>query len=86
MFDTVRGTRPAACACPRGTDEAAGGRLTESEAALLERQDLRGLFTAGVHPVLVNAYARSIGKARDEYREILAGTLTTSEREVRWRP
>ncbi|MET9294659.1 hypothetical protein [Streptomyces sp. NPDC003077] len=81
VFDAIRAGSTGGCAGAPGTS----GQLTEAEAALLERQDLRGLFTAGVHPVLINAYARSIGKARDEYREILAGTLAEQNREVRWR-
>jgi hypothetical protein len=81
VFDAVRRASGGECACPPGD----GDQLTAEELSLLERQDLRGLFTQGVHPVLVNAYARATGRTRDEYRVLLAGTLADEDREVRWR-
>ncbi|MFI9076317.1 hypothetical protein ACIGW8_07405 [Streptomyces sioyaensis] len=66
--------------------ESAAFALTESEAAALDAGDLRALALQGVHPVLLNAFARLIGKSRDDYRELLIGTgSATQEVKPRWR-
>lgn len=60
--------------------------LTESERKALDTGDLRALATHGVHPVLLNAFARLTGKSRDEYRELLVGTGSPAlEVKPRWR-
>lgn len=47
---------------------------------------MRALAEYGVHPVLLNAFARLIGKSRDEYRELLVGTgVAVEEVTPRWR-
>ncbi|HLL37319.1 MAG TPA: hypothetical protein VK545_26280 [Streptomyces sp.] len=60
--------------------------LPESDAALLRAGDLRGLADRGVHPVLINAFARALGMTRADYRRLLAAGRPAARKGVaRWR-
>jgi hypothetical protein len=60
--------------------------LPESDAALLRGGDLRGLADRGVHPVLINAFARALGMTRADYRRLLAAGRPAARKGVaRWR-
>ncbi|MEU3526775.1 hypothetical protein AB0E62_23390 [Streptomyces sp. NPDC038707] len=61
-------------------------QLPEAHAAALADDDLRALSLHGVHPVLLNAFARLTGRSRDDYRGLLAGTRPSAEGvKPRWR-
>lgn len=49
--------------------------LTEAELAALVEPDVRALIHLGVHPVLLNSYARA-RVPRDRYRAVLADLST----------
>ncbi|QIJ62438.1 hypothetical protein [Streptomyces sp. JB150] len=69
-----------------GDAAAAPAGLAESDAALLRAGDLRGLADRGVHPVLINAFARALGITRADYRRLLAaGRPAAREGVARWR-
>lgn len=80
VFDAIRGVGGQDCTCRSASRSGPTPRETE----LLSNRDVRGLAKAGVHPVLINAYARSIGMTRDEYRVLLAGPLHQNDTETRW--
>jgi hypothetical protein len=52
--------------------------LTEEERAAVAAGDLRRLAEFGVHPVLINAFARKRGIGRDRYRTLLEGVSAAS--------
>jgi hypothetical protein len=62
--------------------------LTEEERAAVAAGDLRRLAELGVHPVLINSFARKRGIARDHYRTLLEGVSASAGSErtrPRWR-
>lgn len=59
--------------------------LDPAERQAFEGRDLRALYQLGVHPVLFNAYARSNGFSRDEYRNLLQDLDRPSTEVPRWR-
>lgn len=59
--------------------------LDESERRAVEDNDLRGLYQLGVHPILFNAHARSLGFSRNDYRELLRDLKDAPTEVPRWR-
>ena len=74
LFDRVTGSEPA-----RG-----GYDLSPDELDALTRDDIGRLYGMGVHPVLVNAYARYLGLMRENYREQLQPYALPNARRARW--
>jgi hypothetical protein len=68
-----------------GVADLAAYDLTEEEREALRRDDIAALYSMGVHPVLINAYCRSLGILRDDYRRLLAPLARPDERVPRWR-
>jgi hypothetical protein len=67
---------------PLSTD---GYELTGEERAAVEAADIRGLYQLGLHPVLVNAFARAMGYQRDDYAKMLSDLEREPEVTPRWR-
>jgi hypothetical protein len=59
--------------------------LTSDERAAVEAVDIRQLYQLGLHPVLVNAFARAMGYQRDDYAKMLADLEREPEVRPRWR-
>jgi len=69
-----------------GTAVVTGGYdLTADERAVVDANDIAGLYVLGVHPVLLNAWCRATGHTRDEYRRLLAPLALPETGEPRWR-
>jgi hypothetical protein len=75
------------------TSEAGGGResfdasryeLTDEERKAFDNRDVAAFYQLGLHPVLINRYARAAGYARDEYRKILEPFDQREGRKGRW--
>ncbi len=62
-----------------------GYDLTAAEQAAVEAADIRELYLLGLHPVLVNAFARAMGYQRDDYAKMLADLQHEPEVTPRWR-
>ena len=62
----------------------AGYDLTDAEREAVEKTDIRALYELGVHPVLLNSYARAMGFARQDYRKLLDGAGTQQGGTPRW--
>lgn len=58
--------------------------LTEQERSSLENHDVAALYRLGLHPVLLNGYARATGLSRDDYRGVLQVFTTPETRRARW--
>jgi hypothetical protein len=58
--------------------------LTEPERSAFEATDIGALYQMGLHPVLLNAFCRVSGFARDDYRKVLEQYATPEERKGRW--
>jgi len=58
--------------------------LTDEERKAFEQRDVGALYRLGLHPVLLNGFARASGYTRDGYREVLAAFATGEERTGRW--
>ncbi len=58
--------------------------LTDDERRALDDQDVRALYQLGLHPVLLNAFARAIGLRRDDYRVMLDGLHEERGVKARW--
>lgn len=80
VFDRLR-------ASERGQDSPPedGYELSGTEREALRNRDLRALTLLGVHPVLLNAFARACGITRDGYQLMLTGTAPAVEVSPRWR-
>jgi hypothetical protein len=74
-------------------DEQADGRagfdvssyeLSPEERKAFDDKDIGALYQLGLHPVLVNRYARAAGYARNDYRRILESYAKPEERIGRW--
>ena len=59
--------------------------LTEEERAAASGADLRALYQLGVHPVLINAFARAMGYQRTDYANMLRDLEPTTDGRPRWR-
>ena len=64
---------------------AQGYELSDRERAALDAGDIAAFHVIGVHPVLLNAWCRSIGLTRDSYRELLAPYRHEATERPRWR-
>jgi hypothetical protein len=80
VFDVLRAREKGAGRAPASSYD-----LTPRELDALEGNDLREMALLGVHPVLINAYARACGIPRGEYKLMLAGTAPASDGRPRWR-
>ena len=58
--------------------------LSEAERSAFEGKDIGGLYTMGLHPVLLNGYCRAQGLSRNEYRAILERLGEPETRKARW--
>lgn len=86
VFDFVRHGGEPPCACSAPLHHA----LDAEEEAALRRRDLRALARLGVHPVLINGFARATGRTREAYRSQLTdvqaeSAFRQSEGRPRWR-
>jgi hypothetical protein len=69
----------------RGGPDPTGYDLTEEERAAASGADLRALYQLGVHPVLINAFARAMGYQRTDYANMLRDLEPTTDARPRWR-
>ena len=69
----------------RGGPDATGYDVTGEEAAAASGADVRRLYQLGVHPVLINAFARAMGYQRDDYARMLQDLEPATEARPRWR-
>ena len=58
--------------------------LTDEERKAFEDRDVATLYQLGLHPVLLNGFARASGFTRDDYRQALQVFGTGEERTGRW--
>jgi hypothetical protein len=58
--------------------------LSDRERAAFEARDIPELYRLGLHPVLLNAFCRAVGFARDEYRKQLEPLGEPERRRGRW--
>lgn len=58
--------------------------LSDDERTAFQGQDVGRLYELGLHPVLLNAYCRSIGYTRDDYKATLAPYAAADDRRGRW--
>ena len=82
VYDYLREAGTASERPPIVTD---GYDLTGEEQAAVEAADIRGLYQLGLHPVLVNAFARVMGYQRDDYAKMLSDLDRPPEVTPRWR-
>jgi hypothetical protein len=68
-----------------GVADLSGYELSDEERRAIEGDDIVALASMGVHPVLVNAYCRSLGILRDDYRRLLEPLAHPAETVPRWR-
>ena len=78
IFDDVESPARSAAARHRLSTSAAT-TLTDDERKSIESRDIAALYVMGLHPVLLNGFARASGYSRDDYRAILAPYATTPE-------
>ena len=77
--------RKAGTASEQPAIETDGYDLTGEEQAAVEAADIRRLYQLGLHPVLVNAFARAMGHQRDDYVKMLSDLEREPEVTPRWR-
>jgi hypothetical protein len=58
--------------------------LTDEERRSFEDRDVAALYRLGLHPVLLNGYARANGFSRDGYRDVLQVYAEPETRKGRW--
>jgi hypothetical protein len=58
--------------------------LNDEERRAFKAKDVGALYELGLHPVLLNAYCRSVGFTRDDYRRELTPYAAPEERRGRW--
>jgi hypothetical protein len=75
----------AGAAGDRAGPDPTGYDLTEEERVAASGADVRSLYRLGVHPVLINAFARAMGYQRTEYASLLQGREPHTEARPRWR-
>lgn len=84
LFDHLRALeRPDEDRAPDDIDTT-GFTLTEAEAAACAAGDVGAFHTLGVHPVIINAYARANGWKRADYRGLFPAGAATHRRRARW--
>lgn len=69
----------------RAGPDPTGYDLTADEGAAASHGDVRRLYQLGVHPVLINAFARAMGYQRDDYARMLRDLEPPTEARPRWR-
>jgi hypothetical protein len=69
----------------RGGPDPTGYDLSDEERAAASGADLRALYQLGVHPVLINAFARAMGYQRTDYANMLRDLEPTTDARPRWR-
>lgn len=69
----------------RAVPDPASYDLTEDERAAASGADVRRLYQLGVHPVLINAFARAMGYQRTDYASMLQDLEPQMEARPRWR-
>lgn len=72
-------------ASDRAGPDPTGYDVTEEEAAAASGADVRRLYQLGVHPVLINAFARAMGYQRTDYARLLQDLEPATEARPRWR-
>jgi hypothetical protein len=77
--------RTAGTAAERPAVDPAGYELSEDERAAATSADIRKLYQLGVHPVLINSFARAMGYQRDDYAKMLSDLDREPEVTPRWR-
>ena len=91
LYDFLGGRVPAASGVRAGPSgdragpDPAGYDLTDEERAAASGADVRRLYLLGVHPVLINAFARAMGYQRTDYASMLADLEPEGEARPRWR-
>jgi hypothetical protein len=58
--------------------------LTDEERKAFDSKDIAELYRLGLHPVLLNGFARASGFSRDAYRGVLQVFATSEQRKARW--
>lgn len=69
----------------RAGPDPTGYDLTEEEGTAASGADVRRLYQLGVHPVLINAFARTMGYQRTDYARMLQDLEPPTEARPRWR-
>lgn len=69
----------------RAVPDSTGYDLTSDERAAASGADVRSLYLLGVHPVLINAFARAMGYQRTDYARMLQDLEPQMEARPRWR-
>jgi hypothetical protein len=82
VFDSVRAGEVGSK--QSGAFDDSGYDLSDEERRAFESKDVGALYGLGLHPVLLNAYCRSVGYTRDDYRAALAGHAAPETRRGRW--
>lgn len=59
--------------------------LSSEESAAFLAADVKALYSLGLHPVLLNAFARAKGLQRTDYRALLEGADGAESLTPRWR-
>jgi hypothetical protein len=90
LYDFLNGRVGAAPGVRAGVRDRAGPDptgydVTEEEAAAASGADVRRLYQLGVHPVLINAFARAMGYQRTDYARMLQDLEPATEARPRWR-
>jgi len=80
VYDAVRARETAA---DHDFDDS-GYDLSDEERRAFRSKDPGALYGLGLHPVLLNAYCRSVGYTRDDYRAKLAPHAAPENRRGRW--
>ncbi len=68
----------------RAGPDPAGYDLTPDEQVAASHADIRRLYQLGVHPVLINAFARAMGYQRTDYAAMLRDLEPAREATPRW--
>ena len=83
VYDHVRG---AGVRSDQGAQvDAARYDLTDEESRAFATRDVAALYQLGLHPVLLNAFCRAVGFARDDYRRMLEPLAVPAGPTPRWR-
>jgi hypothetical protein len=91
LYDFLNGRVGAAPGVRAGADgdragpDPTGYDVTGEEAAAASGADVRRLYQLGVHPVLINAFARAMGYQRTDYAAMLQDLEPEREATPRWR-
>jgi hypothetical protein len=90
LYDFLNGRVGTAAGVRAGRDgdragpDPAGYDLTPDEQAAASHADVRRLYQLGVHPVLINSFARAMGYQRTDYAAMLQDLGPAREATPRW--